>query len=379
MPNLLFCDSFDHYNLGNMGQKWGGIFTTFFADLVTGRTVRGIQTLFNISGVIQTSDVTVIGAYRVSGSTGSSNTALGIGSPSAQRASLHFNDDGTCYVKDSIYVIKGHSEKVANEQSVGHYYELGVGGGNIIVRVDGEEILNVAGNTGSATDTFFIMGTGGGIATWYDDLYVADGFLSDMIIEAIYPNGAGNYSEWTPLAGANYTNVDEELASGSDYNSSSTDNQIDTFTFEDISFSGTIEGVQLVVFCSYSLTGSSITGVCRISGTDYFHPYSLGGTNEAKQHCFVWAVSPATGVAWTQSELNGAEFGYRHDDANNMLVLQAVVEVAQIRESTAQVSQVVLEAAGINLAEAVVSQALIELLTIPSECTCPESDNNFMY
>jgi hypothetical protein len=379
MANLLFCDSFDHYNLANMGQKWGGIFTTFFASLVTGRTVRGIQTVFNISGVIQTSDVTVIGAYRVSGSTGSSNTALGIGSPSSQRASLHFNNDGTCYVKDSTYAIKAHSEKVANEQSIGHYYELGISGGNIIVRVDGEEIIDVAGSLGAATDTFFIMGTGGGVATWYDDLYVADGFLSDVIIEAIHPDGTGNYSQWTPLSGANYTNVDETLASGTDYNSSTTDNQIDTFTFEDVSFSGTIEGVQLSIFCTYSSPGSSITGVCRISGTDYFHSYILGGTSETICHTFVWPVSPATGVAWTQSELNGAEFGYRHEDANSMQVLQVVVEVAQIRESTAQVSQVVLEAAGINLAEAVVSQALIELLTIPSECTCPESDNNFMY
>ena len=380
MANLLFCDSFDHFHLANLGQKWGGTFTTISASIDAGRTVRAFRTVFNVVGNVAAGGITTIGAFRTSAITGIGSQQMGIGDPGAQCAALYFNTDGTCFVRDSTYALKGISTKVAIEGGVGHYIELALSGLGIVVRVDGEIILNVAGDTTGDKTKFFIGGTGGGNFTYYEDLYVADGFMDDVIIEAIYPNGAGNYSQWTPLAGANYTNVDEELASGTDYNGSSTISQIDTFTFEDVSFSGVIKGIQLVVYVSYGLTGSSIRGICRIAGTDYVHADTLSGTNQAIFHRFCWTISPATGIAWTQAELNAAEFGYRHEDTNLMYVIQTVVEVVEVRDAVARISQVVLEASGINLSSARVSQALVELLIETDVCTCPDtSSSNIMY
>ena len=380
MANLLFCDSFDHFSVGDLGQKWGGSFTAFFASIDAGRTVRAFSTLFNVVGIVPAGGITTIGAFRTSPILGVGSQQMGIGDPGSQCAALFFNSDGTCYVQDSTYTVKGTSTKVAIESGVGHFIELSISGAGIVVRVDGENILTASGDTTGDKTKFFIGGTGGGNSTYYEDLYVADGPLDDVIVEAIYPNGVGNYSQWTPLAGANYTNVDEEIASGSDYNGSSTLSQIDTFAFEDVTFSGVIRGIQLVIYASYGLTGSSIKGICRIAGVDYLHPDTDGGLNEAVFHRFIWTNSPATGVAWTQAELNAAEFGYRHEDANLMYVIQAVVEVVEVRDSTARVSQAVLEATGINLSSVRISQALVELLIETEVCTCPDtSSSNIMY
>src|SRR5262249_45834379 len=49
-----------------------------------------------------------------------------------------------------------------------------------------------------------------------DDIVILDttgavnnDFLGDCRVEAIFPNGAGNYAQWTPSTGSNFQNVDE--------------------------------------------------------------------------------------------------------------------------------------------------------------------------
>jgi hypothetical protein len=152
-----------------------------------------------------------------------------------------------------------------------------------------------------------------------DDWYVCDGttglhntFLGDVRCEVISPSGAGAHTDWSPSAGANYTTVDEKPAnSDTDYNSSSTAAQIDTFAFGDLAeATADIFAVQHYLFSRKDDAGSrTIRPKIRISGTDYSGA-NIAVTDTYKYDTEIVEQSPATSTDWTVSEVNGAEFGY---------------------------------------------------------------------
>src|SRR5262249_36678260 len=102
---------------------------------------------------------------------------------------------------------------------------------NIIL---GGDLVTNASNAPSHFDDVVILDTTGA---------VNNDFLGDCRVEAIFPNGAGNYAQWTPSTGSNFQNVDENPPNDdSDYNSSSTAGQIDTFNYSNLSVtSGTVK------------------------------------------------------------------------------------------------------------------------------------------
>lgn len=322
---LLFCDSFDHYTLPQMAGKWtnggGGSFTY----LVVGRTNNAYQTLFDTGVTIPGGgrDNITIGAYRTSNTAGALSGQFKIAALAGQCAAISFNGDGTVSAQNAAGTTVATSTKVAVETNVGHYIELGVlcdpTNGQIIVRVDGEELINISSvNTRSNAYYVSIAGTGGGTATTYDDLYMlwddasTISFYDDVEVRAISPNSNGNYAQWTPSAGSNYETVDEQPASTAEYNATNVVNEIDTFNFPDLTFTGTVKGVQFVVYASKSeVEIRAIRGVCRIAGVDYLSSNTEYLSTNNSFYRFVWEVNPATTAAWTQAEVNAAEFGYK--------------------------------------------------------------------
>jgi hypothetical protein len=96
------------------------------------------------------------------------------------------------------------------------------------------------------------------------------------------------------------------------YVQSSTVNQAETFDFDDVATSVQVVGVVLNTFARKDDAGfRSITGLARVSGTDYENSLvaPLGTTYVDQQ--FVYEVNPATGVAWTVAEINSAKFGVK--------------------------------------------------------------------
>jgi hypothetical protein len=204
--------------------------------------------------------------------------------------------------------------------------------GAVEVKIDGvtETITFVTGtsttqdtrNGGNATASIVTIGSdgNGGGSNWdYDDLYVNDGsggvddtYWGDIRVIGKTVDGAGNSAQFTPSAGSNYQNVDDATPNGdTDYNESSTVNHIDSMTTAALGYTGTVKGVQLQVYARKTDGGAgSIAPLWRISGTDY------AGTGQA---CSVdyrylaqrYRVSPATSSAFTVSEIDGAEIGYK--------------------------------------------------------------------
>jgi len=107
--------------------------------------------------------------------------------------------------------------------------------------------------------------------TDYDDLVIStDGFCGDCRVVALLPDAAGNYSEWTPSAGAGWQCVDEpSMNSDTDYVSSSTAGQRNSYSFGAVP-SGAVKAVQHVTALRKDDAGSRTTKhFVRIAGTDY--------------------------------------------------------------------------------------------------------------
>jgi hypothetical protein len=132
-------------------------------------------------------------------------------------------------------------------------------------------------------------------------------------VELLLPSGAGAETQWTPSAGSNYQNVDENPENGdTDYNKSNTVGQVDTYAMANlVSVAGLIYGVQYLEYARKDNAGTrTIAPVARIGGADYLGSNvnlsdSYAYTREIKE------LSPATAAAWTISEINAMEFGVK--------------------------------------------------------------------
>jgi hypothetical protein len=152
---------------------------------------------------------------------------------------------------------------------------------------------------------------------WFDDFYFLDdsgGSANDFVgpqkIITIYPNAAGNQTDWTGNYAANFANVNEFAADGdSTFNQASSAGAIDLFGFDNVP-TGTINAIQHCIEARQdSGTARTLRSKTRIAGTNYDgSTVSLPGTHAILLQPA--SVSPATSAAWTASELNAAEFGY---------------------------------------------------------------------
>jgi hypothetical protein len=112
-----------------------------------------------------------------------------------------------------------------------------------------------------------------------DDLIVHDneaGFFGDVQVETIRPDAAGNHTDFTPLAGSNFQNVDETTPDGdTTYNFSSTVNHKDTYRLADLAAaSGDIKALMVHITsrtpeaCTDTQKIALYDGVTDVDGSD---------------------------------------------------------------------------------------------------------------
>lgn len=165
----------------------------------------------------------------------------------------------------------------------------------------------------SGIDRVTITGSGDQVTDFYLD---SERLHGDCIVETIYPTGAGAHDDWTPSAGANYQNVDDpgNVDGDSTYNATLVTDSKDSFAAGNLVSRPTseIKGVTLTVTArADSAGGRVLKPMLRLSSVDYDHPDDgqvLTGDYAGVQRA--WDNNPATGVAWTESAVNGAEIGY---------------------------------------------------------------------
>lgn len=349
---LLFCDSFDHYATAEIAQKWtalqnGVAWSSGTINAANGRNgTQSFRVTYSntnstggylrktLSAVSGTTAIMGFG-FKIDALPGAASRTplVSILDGATEQVSLDINPAGTLslYRGTAAGTLLGTS---VTALSINTYYYIELKTvihattGTYEIRVNSTNVLSGTGANTAASGVAQWTGvqigrnySGSGAATIqdYDDLYTCDGsgatntdFLGPIRVKAIYADGAGASTDFTPSAGLNFQNVDEALTDGdTTYNSESTAGDHDTYTFAAIGLTGTVKGVQTNLMVRSDGAGAeTIAPMIRISTTDY-QGTTVGITTSYADSMQVYAVSPATAAAWTVSEIDGAEFGIK--------------------------------------------------------------------
>ena len=191
-------------------------------------------------------------------------------------------------------------------------------GGYVEVRINGTTEITYTGDTrnggNASSDRITFCGVNNlGIDWWFDDVYMLNGsgstnndFLGDVRVAALLPSGAGASTQWTPLSGANYTNVDDATPDDdTTYNSDATAGDKDTFALPSLpSTAATVYGVQTLTWDRKDDAGSrTLRHVVRESSTDY-ESADLTVLDAYTYHRAVWETNPNSGSAWTDADID---------------------------------------------------------------------------
>jgi hypothetical protein len=343
---ILFMEGFDGYKDGTAFRGDGRISLTGTADsfyfFLTGRNGSGqcletngtsIEFLANISGASDT--VWIQFAMKLeSGVLTSTEELIWIYDTNGTITSgIYLTATGEIEVKQGTGTTVGTSSGAGVTVGSWHFYEfkikLNASTGTVLVKVDGTEVLNLSGvdtiNGGTSPSKVRFHHNddiGSGDILW-DDMVIGDDstgspgdvqtdLLGDCSVEMLLPDGAGNYTQFTPSTGSNYQNVDDVPSSDSDttYNSSSTAGHKDSFTCGNLTgAAGTIYAVQVTSIAKRESGGGRLmrelirsnsvdaTGASRYVPAGYTHKQAL------------FEKDPS-GADWTVSTVNSMEIGY---------------------------------------------------------------------
>lgn len=161
--------------------------------------------------------------------------------------------------------------------------------------------LNSRGTNAHQFQDFYFLSTTGDAPT---------DFIGPSRFAVLRPVGVGNSAQWTGNYADNFLNVADQYADGdSTFNQDSTAGHIDLFTMGDVP-AGTVHAIQHVIMARKDAGAArTIRPKVRISGTNY----SGTTVSLSASHVFYTeavSVSPASGVAWTDTEVNAMEAGY---------------------------------------------------------------------
>jgi hypothetical protein len=333
--SLLFLDGFDHYTTAQATRKYSfsnwsiasngrnGAGSGFLnATNQTGRIAVPAGTTFIVGGAVKPSPGGELRAFSLYESTTSHITITRLinGRVSADRGGS-FPGTGSA---NHIAATSGPVMPPDTFSWIEAKINIHDTTGSVVVKVNGVTVINETNvdtrNAGSSGNVDEIRIAGAG--TW-DCLYVCDtvtdpprdDFMGDFIVDTLFPDGAGNSSQFTPSVGSNWQNVDETDADDdTTFNDSSAVNNIDLYTFGNVSTitgGATPLGVQVTATVEAEPDGSkNFQHKARVAATNYTGASgSTALTNDYTMHREIWGENPNIVDEWTDTTINGAEFG----------------------------------------------------------------------
>jgi len=238
---------------------------------------------------------------------------------------LHFNSDNTLDLYRGNTLLDTSTETFSSNSWI--YIEIYARissiplYGRYKVIVDGDVIFDYTGNTDAGAEgnvnRIVFNNTGGAIAV--DDIYIiqniGEDFLGDVRVGSLLPDGAGSSTQWTPLSGNNWENVDDtDIDGDTTYVSTSGVGNLDLYTFNDIVASGAINIHAVQLSAGVRKTNeaeSKITGlIIRPESTNYLVASGIVSTSY-KYLSHIMQNNPETSSGWTVAEVNASEFGIR--------------------------------------------------------------------
>jgi hypothetical protein len=335
--SVIHTDGFDFYDHTTLGGRWtasgGPTITTSAARFAGGRGIRlgaGNHYFERPFGANVASGVFGF-AFRWA-TTPRVNTIdlVNLVDSATNQCGVRITTTGTItVVRNGTTVFTGLSTYPADD--LWHYIEIkwkidnAVAAGEFEVLIDGATVLTSTGtidtqNTANAYATHYRIGSGPNTSSQsldFDDLYVKDDttFIGEKRVYTLAPDGNGNSSQFTGSDGNstdNYLLVDETPPNGdTDYVESSTVGHRDLYTFGSLSGVTGIEAVQVNAYARKTdAAARQINLTTRMSTTDYDSAAITLGSSFAI-HSHLQLVRPSDAGAWTESDVNAAEFGVR--------------------------------------------------------------------
>lgn len=341
---LIFCDGFDWYQggatagvlSGDLAKRWTGAFSNTFTASVGPTYARspsgqGLSVANNPGGPYKS-----FGTNYVSGCVGVAFYASSVANLSTGLITILDGTTEQISVRtnaSSVLTATRNGTVLATGSTVlsintWYYLEfkftISNAAGVVEVKLNGAAEIASTGSL-DTTNTANVQWNGVAIArpntatVYFDDLYVLNtatgtntDFLGPIQVVARYPTANGNYAQWTPNGGSNMGAISEPYEDGNtSFNQSSTANQIDTFTMQDLPAAvGSVYAVAHHLVASQDGgSARTIRPKYRIGGSDY-NGTSVNTSASYQALTEYKDVSPATSAAWTVSEVNGMETGY---------------------------------------------------------------------
>lgn len=335
---LLFCDGYDHYATAQVvsGQKWDAVSNATISATYARSGGQGARvTNGYLNKNVPTASTYIIGTAIKGASYGSANSpVLSFQDGTTVQVSINVNPAGSITVNRNGTLLATATPTLP----AGQYRYLEAKAfidptvGTVTVRLDGVVIISFTGNTRTTSLSQINNVTLGSVSLntefWYDDTYVCDtttpnsvgnnnsDFLGDVKVNAIYPNAAGAFTQYTrggTNTGNDYSQVNEVTPPDEDttYIVDSTVNDRDSFKFPSLTVVGAIFGA--VVWSRARKDDASVRTLANVArsgavdtvGTSYnlAAAYQYYGT--------VFELDPATNALWTPAGINLAEFGVK--------------------------------------------------------------------
>lgn len=204
------------------------------------------------------------------------------------------------------------------------YYKCDNSAGAWEVRLDGVTIIgptgsldtNNAGAVGTINNIRFLGGTQ--YTCVVDNVYIGSGsspgFLGQGRCVTDLPTADGTNLSWTASAGTDVSCVDDATPNNdTDYISSSTAGHIDTFTMATLGVTGAIKAVAVRLFGRKDdVAARTVNAHIRRASTEYDNATTHALTTTMAGYQGLWETDPNTGVAWVDSDIDGAEYGVKN-------------------------------------------------------------------
>lgn len=197
------------------------------------------------------------------------------------------------------------------------------GTGSITLYLQGQTVLSLTGLTLSASfDTVCVMpgvfniGNGQSDGTYsLDDMYLSNTStpLGPIRVSTIRPSGAGASTQWSPLTGANWTQVSETLVDGdTSYVFSNTVGQSDLYGMTPLPITPpSILGVNVVTFAEATDSNPrAIYAQIRSGlGSTVYTGSAINLSGGYYRYDRMLTQDPFSAAAWTVTGVNGSQIG----------------------------------------------------------------------
>lgn len=334
---LRFVAGFDDDDSSNSYNKWDTWTGVNGPSGTYGRNGKGIQIISNnvlgITKTVPSNDTYILGTAWYFNHATNEQTVGGF--QFLEGSTLHINvrpkrAAGTFEIYRNTTLVDTSSGSLWSPQTW-HYLEIKVvvhdTTGSVVINLDGTEVYDSGSidtrNGGTGVIDKFQFGCNSGTPTWIDDLYLCDdlgsvnnAMLGDCVVEALTPNGNGNYSDFVGQdadSTDNYLNVDDGATVDDDttYNAAGTAADTDSYAFGNMTADSgaTIFGVQVGGIVRHEGGGGTMRFMHRRSATD-----DNGATQTpAAGYAWlgdIWEQDPQAGPgAWTVANVDASEFG----------------------------------------------------------------------